>query len=324
MATYKGIRGLTIRTIDGDASPIIAGDIWYNSTLGKIKGAKLPAGAWASGGNLNNAKWKMAGAGIQTAAIIAGGQRPPGSVVEAETYDGSSWTEVGDINTARRGLPGVGTQTAAMIIGGFPGAKTEVEQYDGSSWTEVADLTVGRQWGAAAGTQTAALYWSGYTHPAAQTATAELWNGASWTEVGDLNQARYYARACCGTSTAALQIGGWSTPPSTQQPLVEEWNGSTWTEIADISTVREMAVGAGITTAALVAAGYSGGSNTANTEQFDGTAWAEVANLATARVQHGTASAAPNTLALVMGGDPATNVTEEWTQEVEAVTFTSS
>ena len=46
MTTYKGIRGLTIRTIDGDASPLIAGDIWYNSAARKIKGSKLPAGTW--------------------------------------------------------------------------------------------------------------------------------------------------------------------------------------------------------------------------------------------------------------------------------------
>ena len=51
MTTYKGIRGLTIRTIDGDASPLIAGDIWYNSAARKIKGSKLPAGTWTSGGN---------------------------------------------------------------------------------------------------------------------------------------------------------------------------------------------------------------------------------------------------------------------------------
>ena len=51
MTTYKGIRGLTIRTIDGDASPLITGDIWFNSSSKKIKGAKIAAGAWASGGN---------------------------------------------------------------------------------------------------------------------------------------------------------------------------------------------------------------------------------------------------------------------------------
>ena len=56
MTTYKGIRGLTIRTIAGDPDPLLAGDIWYDSVAKKVQGAKKPAGAWASGGNLNTAR----------------------------------------------------------------------------------------------------------------------------------------------------------------------------------------------------------------------------------------------------------------------------
>ena len=70
MTTYKGIRGLTIRTIAGDASPLITGDIWYNSSSKKIKGAKIAAGAWASGGNMNDSKQIMGSSGIQTSAAI--------------------------------------------------------------------------------------------------------------------------------------------------------------------------------------------------------------------------------------------------------------
>ena len=88
MTTYKGIRGQTIRTIAGDASTLIAGDIWYNSSAKKIRGAKLVA-AWASGTAMPANKWVGFGAGTQTAAIKAGGPS-----VNAETYDGSSWTEV--------------------------------------------------------------------------------------------------------------------------------------------------------------------------------------------------------------------------------------
>ena len=48
MAEYKAIRGHTIRTIAGDASPVVTGDIWYNSVAKKIKGAKIVAGTWAA------------------------------------------------------------------------------------------------------------------------------------------------------------------------------------------------------------------------------------------------------------------------------------
>ena len=94
MTTYKGIRGLTIQTVAGDPDPLTTGDIWYSSTTKKIRGAKLGAGAWASGGTVNTAVKGSAGAGTQTAAIKAGGPS-----VNAETYDGSSWTEVANIGT---------------------------------------------------------------------------------------------------------------------------------------------------------------------------------------------------------------------------------
>ena len=94
MTTYKGIRGQTIRTIAGDASPLITGDIWYSSTAKKIRGAKLAAGAWASGGTMNTARNFLAGSGTQTAGFVASGETPGGVPVkdDVETYDGSSWT----------------------------------------------------------------------------------------------------------------------------------------------------------------------------------------------------------------------------------------
>ena len=52
MTTYKGLRGLTIRTVAGDLSPVALGDIWYNSAAKKIKVGQTTAAAWASGGNL--------------------------------------------------------------------------------------------------------------------------------------------------------------------------------------------------------------------------------------------------------------------------------
>ena len=56
MTTYKGIKGFSIQTVAGDPSNLEAGDIWYDSTAYKIKGAKIPAGAWSSGTNLNTSR----------------------------------------------------------------------------------------------------------------------------------------------------------------------------------------------------------------------------------------------------------------------------
>ena len=50
----------------------VNGQVWYNSTDLKLKGnAQTTVGAWASGGNLNTARKRLAssGNGIQTATI---------------------------------------------------------------------------------------------------------------------------------------------------------------------------------------------------------------------------------------------------------------
>ena len=192
MTTYKGIRGLTIRTIDGDASPLIAGDIWYNSAARKIKGSKLPAGTWTSGGNLNQARTtRMSGAPSNSAAITAGGYKAglsPATQGLAETYDGSSWTEVADLNTARKFSTGFGTSTSAIVVGGDESPKANSEEWNGSSWTEVGDLNTGRDSGAGVGTEPAALCIGGGTPSAVD--NVESWNGSAWTNGTALNTAK--------------------------------------------------------------------------------------------------------------------------------------
>ena len=229
MTTYKGIRGLTIRMVAGDPDPLLAGDIWYSSTTKKIRGAKLPAGAWSSGGNLTTGRHDPGGGGTQTAGIAFGGQTLSPTTYHAltETYDGSSWTEVADLNQAAAGRTGVGqTQSAMLAVGGYNtppvGFADLNESWDGSSWTEIADPNTPRQKASGAGTQTALVYVGGNPPTVA---IAEKWDGSSWTEVGDLNTARYNMGEA-GTSTAAIVAGG--REPTKAE--TESWNGTSWTE----------------------------------------------------------------------------------------------
>ena len=320
MADYKAVKGLTIQTVSSDPSNITAGDVWYNSTLGKIRGAQAAAGAWASGGNLSRgAAGNSAGCGTQTAAINAGGYRgsPSGNVALAETYDGSSWTEVGDLNTARNQPSGAGLapQTAALVYGGGPPWKDETESWNGSSWTEVGDLNKGKGSATGAGTQTAALMLGGYAPGGpGLLAEVEFWNGTSWTETTDINTARYHLGGC-GTQTSAIVWAGGVTDQTT---VVEQWNGTSWTEVADINNSRMQngPTGAGESgTSALAIGGANVPASpraTAYTEQWDGTSWTEIADLGTAR--YAKPDVGTTSLALVIGGyDPSvTAATEEW------------
>ena len=102
MATYKENHGTNIETVTSDPSNPVVGQMWYNSTSRTLKGFILSPASWASGGNINSdGHFQAAGAGIQTAGLIAGGGTQwPGVGVTAntETYNGSSWTEVNNLN----------------------------------------------------------------------------------------------------------------------------------------------------------------------------------------------------------------------------------
>ena len=93
MTTFKEIRGTAIQVVSSDPSNPETGQIWYNSSSGKLKGYALVAtNSWASGGNLGTARYNLAGSGTQTAAVIFGGFTPfPGAKTGAtELYNGTS------------------------------------------------------------------------------------------------------------------------------------------------------------------------------------------------------------------------------------------
>jgi hypothetical protein len=57
MAAYTGIQGQNILIVSSDPANPTEGQIWYNSTTNLLKGyANVVINAWASGGNLNNAR----------------------------------------------------------------------------------------------------------------------------------------------------------------------------------------------------------------------------------------------------------------------------
>ena len=319
MADYKAIKGYTIQSVSSDNAVLTVGDIWYNSTLGKLRVAKLAAGAWAAGGAINTARTTHGGAGTQTSALIFAGT--PGVKDITASYDGSSWTEVADLNTPRNDTSGCGpSNTAAIcIMGDNPTAITNVtELWNGASWTEIADGNTGRFSLAACGTTTATLITGGRTP--SYTGVTETWDGSSWTETGDMSTTRAYF-AIAGNTTAALGISSYNnTSPTTAN--VEEFDGSSWTEVANVNTARWGIGGTGITTAALAFAGQP--PFTGKTEEFDGSSWTEVADIPQAH-NYGLNSVGTQSSALTAGGQHPSigqlNLTFEWDKSVGATNF---
>ena len=101
MTTYKEIHGTKVEVRDDDPANPVNGQVWYNSQ--PLKGFKSnPTGAWASGGNLNQVRQGIGGAGTQTAGLAFGGETPGSSDFNlSEEYNGTAWTEIADLSTGR-------------------------------------------------------------------------------------------------------------------------------------------------------------------------------------------------------------------------------
>jgi len=316
MATYIGIKGIEIPSVASDPSNPVAGQVWYNTGSATLKGyGAQGTGAWASGGALNSGRFHIVGFGIQTAALVCGGNSPPFPAALTETYNGSTWSVANVLNTARNEAASAlhGSTTAGLISGGGPD-QAETESWDGTNWTEVNDLNTSRRSPVGAGTQTAALTFGGQTSPTTYMNESETWNGTSWTEGNNLNTGRNAAGGA-GTQTAAMTFGG-RIPASTNK--TETYDGTSWTEVANLNSARNQARGSGGQTAAL----YIGGEPApgAIVESWNGTAWTEIADLATPRT--GMGAAGTGLLSVAAGGSPP--ATEEFTVPDATKTFTVS
>ena len=76
--------------------------------------------SWTEVGDLNTARYGIAGSGSTYTSVLAFGGQPGtgGSANETEEWNGSSWTEVNNLNTARTHMGGAGSSTEGL---GFAG-----------------------------------------------------------------------------------------------------------------------------------------------------------------------------------------------------------
>jgi len=310
MADYRAIKGLNIQSVSSDNATIQLGDIWYNSTLGKIRVGKTSSASWASGGNMNTVKHSSMGAGTQTAGLAAGGLAAS-FTADSEEYDGSTWTEGNNLNQARTQLGGTGTQTAALAAAGHihpvnnPTSDLS-EEYDGTSWAEGNNLNTARYAISECGSQTAALAFSGHYGPPGYSDSTEEYDGTSWTEGGALGTARYVTGGF-GTQTAAVCAAGFGAPGGALLANVEEYDGSSWSEVTDLPAVRGngFAWGPSQSDGIYGSGGITNQSTVTNTVfTYDGTNWTATTNYPISTTGAKTAMAAPTSTGLVFGGGP--------------------
>jgi hypothetical protein len=119
MATYKEVNGTAVQNYAGTYPGAVDGELWYNSTATTFQFQyAATADVWSTGGNLNNGRMGVGGAGSQTAAIGFAGYPPNSGEAFTELYNGSNWTELSNLNVGRLGLAGAGTSASALAFGG--------------------------------------------------------------------------------------------------------------------------------------------------------------------------------------------------------------
>jgi hypothetical protein len=281
----------------GGATPTIVS----NTEEYNVSSSIITAAAWASGGAIGTALENSTGFGLQTAAVIFGGEIAPGGfVTTTQNYDGSTWTASGayPISVAKSGA--AGTQTAGLgIAGGNPYGVTTVSEYGGSTWTAGGAYPFSVASIGGVGTQTAALGIAGDTFPPGPTrhsTAVRSYDGSAWTTAPSLAGAGRYANLTTGTQTAAMTAGG-SSPGGSK--ATEVYNGVSWTSSGNLLNDRSFGGASrnGAYTNSLV---FGTNGALAITESFDGSIWSTAPNMATAR--YGAMGAGTGTSALAAGG----------------------
>jgi len=310
MTTYKEIKGQLIRSVSNDPANPQVGEIWYNNTIGVLKGDQYVTGTWSAGGNLTSDFFGRAASGTQTAGLNFGGRNPGPVFVSGNTeeYNGTSWSEQNNLNTARRYLSGFGTEPASVACAGAPGSNspgTITEEYNGTSWTSANNMSIGNvNGGGTAGVLTAGFF-VGASPP---TGSTEEYDGTNWTSGGSLNTARNQSRSF-GTLTAGVAAGGEGNVTA-----VEEYNGTAWTTVTSLPTGRGNNGTGGTQTAGIIMAGQTGSPATPvlTTEEYDGSVWSVGGNVANVRPNAARGPMGTRTAGIIAGGAYPFVGTEEY------------
>jgi len=256
--------------------------------------------SWTEGGTLPVGRFRSTAAGTTTAALLVAGGTPPSNnyVSSSVEYDGSSWTTGGSLPAVRANGGQSGTQTAGFVFGGYsPSSGSTISlTYNGTAFSATPgslNNAYGEAGFSVSGTQSSSWI-SGGTSPSS--GATEYYDGTSWTASGDMAQKRS-AGGSLGTGTLGLYAGG--SEPSlspTTTAVTEEFSFSGLppsTPHVDYSNaiIGDMYYN---TSTGQFKAIKTGGAPIGS--------WASGGTLNTARNVMFSASAAPQSAAMIFGG----------------------
>ena len=310
MATYENLHGRRVNVVSSNPSNPKEGEVWYNSTLGLLKGYVLSPASVASGGNMTLARGQLGGCGAsQNAGLVFGGEAPsvPSITAKTEEYDGTSWSNGGDAPTGKSDMVSVGTQTAALWGGGSPTSSASY-LYNGTAWTGTGAMPFSNRdvYSGGAGTSTAGLSIGGFISPGNYSSTMQNFDGSSWTNIP---QTFPSAPKTNTFSTAGIQTACISAGPGTDSL---EWNGSSWTSTNALATPSTSAVHTGTVSGSVLIGGGPG--QQTHIQTWDGTNWSNSPlSISSGRSQ--AAEAGTATASYIVGGADGTPTNSAATEE---------
>ena len=336
MAAYKDLVGQKITKVSSNPSDPKTGQMWYNSTDGKIRGLGLVE-AFSSASPIITAATKGAGFGpVGGPNIMFGAVTPPSTYINTQIeYNGSGWASDGTYPQSLQGVGVTGVSTAAISVGGdnagppsFPSGvyNGPALEYNGSSWTSAPAYPVTSITQIAnAGTETAAVFAGGYTYdPGSYTTVTNTneYNGSSFSSGNAVNTGRQ-TTVSAGTQTAAIMAGGniWTSPGATSTSnATEQYDGTSWTSV---SNHPKSFPGNGFNSKSenTIINGAIPGGPDSTVFKYDGSSWSTIPGLATGRYQSASGTGSPTNALCVSGRNPGwvTSV-EEYNKSTNTIT----
>ena len=95
MATYEEIHGKRVDVFDDDPTidSTYEGQVWYNSATGNLR-TVVSFASWVSAPNMSQARRAVGGFGVQTSAVMVGGDNGSGTFFyrNVEEYNGTGFS----------------------------------------------------------------------------------------------------------------------------------------------------------------------------------------------------------------------------------------
>ena len=323
MAAYKDLVGQKITKVTSNPSEPKTGQMWYNSTDGKLRGLGILEATRSAAPMINKRSLFGFGVGTDTAGLVVAGLDDSTYLTATEEWNGSGWAAGGAYPNSRYGSATAGTQTAAISYCGRqdgspgPGSPTETYNYNGSSWSSGNSFPTASNSLQGIGAVNTAVV----STQASDSTNMYHWNGTSWTSANARNTAKG-GQAAFGTQTAAVLAGG------SNSNITEVYDGTNWTSGNTMNTSKNQIAGSGTQTDGVAFGGDAPPSEAAQTsiETWNGTSWStSPATLGTAKTRAGTGrnTASGTWIAGGIGpggGGEGFDATEEYEKSTNSIT----